>query len=206
MGAQEKSHMEPNHIPTEAELHQADAATLYGADGKPITFGSIRRPGNASSSRGFTLIFVRHWHCGLCMGYVSALSEEPALANERVVIIGHGAPEGIERYREMSEARSTIEIYADPKKELFRALGVTRTSLDMGSTKPAYQKGSMLSMIFGGVRESLGSGMLAFKGGDIAQLGADFIFNENGEVTFAHRMINSRDHTEVPDLVRAIQA
>ncbi|CAD6963663.1 unnamed protein product [Tilletia controversa] len=195
--------MEPNHIPTQAELQVADAATIYSSDGKALTFGSIR---TGDASRGFILIFVRHWHCGLCMGYVQTLSEEPGLANKRVVVVGHGAAEGIERYREMSEARASIEIYADPKKQLFSALGVTRKSLDMGGKTPSYQKGSVLAMVLHGVRESLGSGMLAFKGGDIAQLGADFIFNAQGEVTFAHRMVNSRDHTEVPDLVRAIEA
>ncbi|KAK0539622.1 L-rhamnose-1-dehydrogenase [Tilletia horrida] len=204
MGARTKSqHTEPNHLPTVGELQAADAATLFSSDGKPTTFGVIRA---AQPGRRLTLVFVRHWHCGLCAGYVSTLADEPAFADERVVIVGHGAAEGIERYREISGARSTFEIYADPKKVLFSALGVTRRSLDMGEKAPRYQKGSTLAMVLSGVRESLGSGLLAFKGGDIAQLGAEFVFNERGEAVFAHRMVNTRDHTEVPDLVQVLRA
>ncbi|KAL9938649.1 hypothetical protein V8E36_002368 [Tilletia maclaganii] len=203
MGATKNSHVEPNQLPSSAELEQADNVTVFGSDRKPVKFGAIR---NAEAGRRLTLVFVRHWHCGLCQAYASTLAMEDALKDERIVVIGHGSADGIERYREVSELPPRIELYADPKRQLFSALGVTRRSLDMGQKAPAYQKGSTLSMVLHGVAESLGSGLLAFKGGDIAQLGAEFVFDAQGRPTYAHRMVHTRDHTEIPDLVRAIQA
>ena len=39
-----------------------------------------------------------------------------------------------------------------------------------------------------------------FGGGDKKQLGAEFIFDSQGQCSFSHRMSNTRDHTEVADL------
>ncbi|KAK0551879.1 hypothetical protein OC846_002452 [Tilletia horrida] len=201
MGATKKAiHSDPNQIPTADEVKKADEATIYGADGKPVKFGSLR-----TSAAPFLAVFVRHWGCSFCMQYVEALAAEPQIANTRVLIIGHGAASGINHYREVSGALPAFEIYADPKKELFGALGVTRASLDMGAS-PGYQRGSDLSVIMRGVRATFKSGFGMFSGGSISQLGAEFYFNADGHVTFAHRMTNTRDHTEVPELVQAIKA
>ncbi len=46
--------------------------------------------------------------------------------------------------------------------------------------------------------KQIGSG-LALKGGDQKQVGGEFLF-EGGEVRWCHRMRNTRDHVEVPEL------
>lgn len=88
--------------------------------------------------------------------------------------------------------------------------------------QPAYFKGkSAVSLAISSVREAVGSGMLAFKGGEISLLGGEFVV-EGGECrrcadgwqghwltlshcpdskcTFAHRMKDTMDHTEVAEL------
>lgn len=47
--------------------------------------------------------------------------------------------------------------------------------------------------------QSLASGRKAFKGGDYWQVGGEFLF-ENGEAKWSHRMSNTRDHAEVPQI------
>lgn len=49
------------------------------------------------------------------------------------------------------------------------------------------------------VFQSLASGRKAFKGGDYWQVGGEFIF-EKGEAKWCHRMSNTRDHAEVPQI------
>ena len=67
--------------------------------------------------------------------------------------------------------------------------------------RPAYMRrhllvSSVLS-IGQGLRQ-IGSG-LALRGGDQKQVGGEFLF-EGGAVVWCHRMRNTRDHVEVPEL------
>jgi hypothetical protein len=115
-------------------------------------------------------------------------------------------------------------IYADPTKRLYEELGMTRT-LALGS-RPEYMRKSMLSSIALSVVQGLKqlkSGA-ATKGGDVQQVGGEFLFEplsfaalesgmepptpitplgEDGEekrVMWCHRMRNTRDHAEIPEL------
>ena len=47
--------------------------------------------------------------------------------------------------------------------------------------------------------QTLSHGRQMFKGGDFSQVGGEFLF-EDGQVTWCHRMKNTRDHAEVPAL------
>jgi AhpC/TSA antioxidant enzyme len=116
-------------------------------------------------------------------------------------------------------------IYADPTKRLYDELGMTRT-LAMGS-RPEYMRKSLLSTmvmsVVQGLKQIKSGG--ATKGGDVHQVGGEFLFEplsfatslengvepptpitsleEDGEdkrVTWCHRMRNTRDHAEIPEL------
>ena len=56
--------------------------------------------------------------------------------------------------------------------------------------------------------ESIGQGLRqgtkAFKGGDLSQVGGEFWVDSRGEVKWAHRMRNTRDHAEVPALLQVV--
>lgn len=109
-------------------------------------------------------------------------------------------------------------IYADPTKRLYNELGMTRT-LALGA-RPDYVRKSFLVGVAQSVLQGLKQikGGLAAKAGDIQQVGGEFLFEpiveegansavtpsgEDGpekRVTWCHRMRNTRDHAEIPEL------
>lgn len=66
----------------------------------------------------------------------------------------------------------------------------------MGSKKPDYLTKSMLAVTVQSIVKTIASGTDALKGGDVKQIGGEFLF-EGGEVVWCHRMQNTRDHAEV---------
>ena len=93
-------------------------------------------------------------------------------------------------------------IYADPTRKLYDLLGMTRT-LDLGPKSPEYMQKSLLSVMLTSFVQSLKSGWSATKGGDYRQVGGEFLF-EDGKVTWGHRMRNTRDHAEIPELRKVL--
>jgi hypothetical protein len=120
-------------------------------------------------------------------------------------------------------------IYADPTKKLYDALGMMRT-LNLGA-RPDYQRRSVAVGILQSVRQGLSmlKGGKAFQGGDMQQVGGEFLFEptematpiqspledddakqlggggylrgvEEKRVTWCHRMRSTRDHVEIPEL------
>lgn len=88
-------------------------------------------------------------------------------------------------------------IYAEPTRKLYDRLGMTRT-FELGY-KPAYMQTNMLINSVQSIFQGLGSGKKAWKGGDMKQVGGEFLF-DNGECTWAHRMKTTRDHMEVSEI------
>lgn len=122
-------------LPTPAQLAEADECEIFDKDSKPLKFSSIR-----FSSKTTIVLFVRHWGCGLCSGYLDEvirkfkpLFEEGSEESKRIqlIVIGHGGPEGIERYRKFA-GNIKCEIYADPEKKLYKALGIVNQLKEMG--------------------------------------------------------------------------
>lgn len=109
-------------------------------------------------------------------------------------------------------------IYADPTKKLYSELGMVRT-LTLGS-RPEYQRrgftANVLHSIVQGLKQ-IPAGR-AHVGGDVQQVGGEFLFEPVGDlgvspvtpgagemeeekrVVWCHRMKNTRDHAEVPEL------
>lgn len=144
-----------------------------------------------------------------------------------IAVVGCGDPSLIPMYQEATSC--PFPIYADPTRQLYDLLGMTRT-LDLG-TRPDYQRASLVTMaaqsVFQGIKQLKGG--KALKGGNYAQVGGEFlfepinintpasspaVFEENKElgitappadgedkrVTWCHRMKNTRDHAEIPEL------
>jgi hypothetical protein len=88
-------------------------------------------------------------------------------------------------------------VYADPTRKIYDIFGMTRT-FQLGA-KPAYMHTNMLINSVQSVFQGLKTGKNALKGGDMKQVGGEFLF-ENGECTWVHRMRNTRDHTDVTEL------
>ncbi len=109
-------------------------------------------------------------------------------------------------------------VYADPTQRLYKELGMTRT-LALGP-RPEYMRKSMLYSMAKSLVQGLKQikGGLVAKAGDLQQVGGEFLFEpvgdmtaspmgtpvlEDGEekrITWCHRMRNTRDHAEIPEL------
>lgn len=114
----------------------------------------------------------------------------------QIVVIGHGQPDLIPFY--VKETNCPFPIYADPTKQLYHVFGMTRT-LNMGSKAPEYMHDSVVVNAVKSIFQEFRAGRNMLKGGDIYQVGGEFLFEE-GNVTWCHRMRNTRDHAEVSEL------
>lgn len=160
------------------------------------------------------VIFIRHFFCGNCQEYLRELAAHPSLNsanleqhNLRVTIIGCGLPSLIASYRTMTGIPDSWQVYADPSTELYRSLGMHRT-LSMGTRRPQYIRrsltGNMLRSVWQGVRRIPEGDVLGAGSWDVN--GGEFLFEhaeqeDSWKISWCHKMTNSRDHTEVEDLV-----
>lgn len=154
------------------------------------------------------VIFIRHFFCGSCKEYVSALSQADGIpvdqlsaSNQQLVIIGCGQATLTDRYRK--ETNCPFPIFADPTQKLYDALGMTRT-LKLGEKKPDYIKTSLLMNVAKSALCQLTAGSAMFQGGDIHQVGGEFLIDQQGKILWSRKMQNTRDHTEMQDLRRIL--
>jgi len=83
---------------------------------------------------------------------------------------------------------------------------MTRRSTDPGpeEEKGSYVRHGIMSGIAMVVRNALRVGMPVWeRGGDVAQLGGEFVLGPGFECSFAHRMTNTRNHTPITDVLAA---
>jgi peroxiredoxin len=154
------------------------------------------------------VIFIRHFFCGSCKEYVCALSEkdgmtpsELSVANKRLIIIGCGQANLIEQY--IKDTKCPFPIYADPTQQLYDAFGMIRT-LNLGEKKPDYIKSSFVSNLAKSALSQLSAGTSMFQGGDIHQVGGEYLIDERGDIIWSHNMDNTRDHVEVKELRKVL--
>ncbi|KAL8662767.1 MAG: hypothetical protein Q9202_004459 [Teloschistes flavicans] len=201
-------------IPTRKELDKVADLPVLDPDGKPHTFKSLYTPSNKNERSRTLIIFIRHFFCGNCQEYLRSLcsSLPPSTLSAldppaKIVVVGCGQPNLIPMY--VRETECTYPIYADPSKQLYARLGMTRT-LSLGNKSPEYMQYSLPSAVVRAIYQGLRAGRDAFKGGDYFQVGGEFLFEDvddgNGEaaVSWCHRMKNTRDHAEVPEIRRRL--
>ncbi|KAJ9659946.1 hypothetical protein H2198_002836 [Neophaeococcomyces mojaviensis] len=170
------------------------------------------------------VVFIRHFFCGFCQEYLRQLIKEPllsptnlALHKLRVVVIGCGAPSLINSYHAVTGMPTVWQIYTDPSTELYRLFDMHRT-LSMGSRSPRYVQRSMTIAML----RSIVQGVKRIPEGDVGGAGGlninggEFLFTfqdtqplgrpnfDDWRLSWCHRMRNSRDHTEVEDLLRVL--
>ncbi|KAH9866125.1 hypothetical protein J1614_008689 [Plenodomus biglobosus] len=189
-----------NDLPSETDLARVDDLLVLDAQGQSRPFKELYRAPHIAPRQ--LIIFIRHFFCGNCQEYLrtisSSIKPEDLLAlpvPTSIIVIGCGRPELIPMYTEATS--SPFPIYAEPTRKLYDHLGMTRT-FDLGS-KPAYMQTNLLINSVQSIFQGLSTGKNALKGGDMKQVGGEFLF-ENGKCTWAHRMKNTRDHAEVSEL------
>ncbi|KAG0646237.1 hypothetical protein D0Z07_8292 [Hyphodiscus hymeniophilus] len=144
-----------------------------------------------------------------------------------IAVVGHGSHSLIPMYANVTHC--PFPIYADPTKHLYNALGMVRT-LNMGTRPEYQRRGTVKGMwqsVVQGISNLKGG--KALQGLDWHQVGGEFLFEpidmstpitspefevnkqlngafprdgyvEEKQVTWCHRMKNTRDHAELPEL------
>lgn len=87
------------------------------------------------------VLFIRHFFCGLCQDFLSFLSSKVKPSDlqakgAKLIVVGCGDWKLIPEYRGMLGL--PFPVYADYSKESYIALGMTRRTLDGGTTNPEY--------------------------------------------------------------------
>lgn len=189
-----------NDLPSSEDLSRVDDLLVLDAQGQSRPFKELYKAPHIAPRQ--LIIFIRHFFCGNCQEYLRTLSSsikpEDLLAlpvPTSITVIGCGRPELIPMYTEATSC--PFPIYAEPTRKLYDHLGMTRT-FDLGS-KPAYMQTNMLINSVQSIFQGLSTGKNALKGGDMKQVGGEFLF-ENGECMWAHRMKTTRGHAEVSEL------
>ncbi|KAJ7159254.1 AhpC/TSA antioxidant enzyme-domain-containing protein [Mycena crocata] len=190
-------------LPEVSSLDLASKCQVADVKGNKIEFGSI------FAHQKTVVVFIRHFFCGSCQGYVEHLASVPEAALEsagtKIVVIGCGEWKVIEAYMEITGFRGPI--YADPSLALYHALGmdITNTITAAVDQRPSYiQMG-----FFENVWTSLKRGPFKYpsllgKQGNADQNGGDFVLGPGLKCEFAHRMQHTQDHIEVVDLMKVV--
>ncbi|GAA5829740.1 hypothetical protein JCM3766R1_001285 [Sporobolomyces carnicolor] len=185
----------PTLHPTPQQLARAQQLAVWSEQGEQVQLGSLMR-----SEKGGKCIVI---FCQDFLSYLTSKITPEVLAqhNLKLSIVGCGDWELIKPYRE--NLATPFDIYADPTKETYVALGMTLRTLDMGGKTPEYQKSGMIGNIFGSIVKAFKiGGIFGKNAGDQKQLGGEFVF-ANGEPIYTHRMENTRGHAPLAELFEA---
>ncbi|GAA5824261.1 hypothetical protein JCM11251_001585 [Rhodosporidiobolus azoricus] len=96
-----------------------------------------------------------------------------------------------------------FQVYADPTKKSYEKLGMTLRTLDMGSTKPEYQREGMFMNALTSIFRVFSVFKTPLGAGDSKQLGGEFVFSA-GQPIYVHRMENTRGHAPLDELLKAM--
>ncbi|KAK8180653.1 AhpC/TSA antioxidant enzyme-domain-containing protein, partial [Phyllosticta citribraziliensis] len=193
-------------LPSQKDVDRCADMLVLGADGESRPFKSLYS-GEGVATRQL-IIFVRHFFCGNCQEFLRTLcaSITPDALLQLgtptfITVVGCGRPELIPAYAQTTGC--PFPIFADPTTRLYAQLGMQR-SLSLGHKKPDYlNRTSVVQTTVAGIYQSIKSGRGALQGGDIRQIGGEVLF-EDEQVTWIHRMKNTRDHSEIQELRRVL--
>ncbi|KAL9125459.1 MAG: hypothetical protein Q9217_005344 [Psora testacea] len=188
-----------DNLPTIPDLEEAGKIEVFDKDKKRRTFKSLHA-GSKEDKMKVLVVFIRHFFCGNCQEYVRMLSQSipPSQLSTlqpptEIIVVGCGQPDLIPMYEKTTNC--AFPVYADPSKKLYDILGMIRT-LNLGKKSPEYMQESMLRAVLRSIYQELRAGRNMLSGGDFWQVGGEFLFEE-GQVSWCHRMRNTRDHAEI---------
>ncbi|KAK2748051.1 hypothetical protein FQN55_004600 [Onygenales sp. PD_40] len=203
-----------NLCPSESVLRKVARIPILDAEGKEQLFEDLYMPSRPGETKRVLVIFIRHFFCGSCQEYITALSSSiPSQSvlppNTTIAIVGCGANSLIPMYEEVTKC--PFPIYTDPTQRLYTLFGMTRT-LNRGSYAPEYAQSSLASLVVKGITQGL-KRMLAgdmLQSGDKQQNGGELLFEAeitdpvtsdmkgyNVKVPWCHLMENTRNHSEI---------
>ncbi|KZV94733.1 hypothetical protein EXIGLDRAFT_766890 [Exidia glandulosa HHB12029] len=185
--------------PSEEQLERAAALDILAHDGARVRFGDLFR------NQRTIVLFIRHFWCPLCQDYMYSVARslDPAAldrAGVRLVIVSNGSPSMIKSYRQIFRLPPSIPLFTDPSRALYNAMGMTRRTLDAGPepAKGEYVRHGYWPGIGMVVKNALKTRMpLTANGGDVKQLGGEFILGPGLACSYTSRMSTTRSHTSI---------
>lgn len=186
------------HPPSMLQLFEASQCLVYNEDGQEVLFGDIYK------KRRTLVCFLRHWWCGFCQQFAMSVRNIDPLplkkANLDFVIVGQGDWHVIKAYREVMQVQ--YPMFADPKRNVYRALGMTLRTNDANPAcaRPDYASMSMTKGILVAIKKGLFD-MPIRNPGDMKLLGGDFILGPGLQCSFTHRMTTADGHMDIPRIL-----
>lgn len=189
-------------IPTTEQLETAGELDILDLNGGKLKFKSV------FESQKTAVVFIRHFFCGSCLSYVQNLARVSQTSLEaagtRIVVIGCGEAEFIKKYKETSGFQG--DVYADPSRAVFRAMGMTLENLKLNppeEKRASYLKDeSIVTIVLAGMKRAFGAPGLIGKQGNIFQLGGEFVLGPGNQCTFVSRMEHTMQHASVEELMK----
>ncbi|KAL1736083.1 hypothetical protein EV714DRAFT_242416 [Schizophyllum commune] len=187
-----------NRLPTPEQLERAARLPVISEAGSEVPFYDLWK------GQKTIVVFIRHFWCPMCQDYMFSISRSVSAkalrqAGVELVVISNGSFKMIPSYRKIF--RTPFALYTDPTHAVYNALGMTIQSLEKGP-RPSYIKHGMAGGIAMVVGNAFKSGMPLFAdGGDISQLGGEFVMGPGLTCSFAHRMRYTRAHTSILTVV-----
>lgn len=174
-------------------LQPGDAAPEFQAQ---LPEGGIVRLADYRDQR-LLLIFVRHLACLPCQehlfeveGRLSAIGR----SGTRVLVVSFDAFDQVREYRSLLNL--SFPVAADTARVAYKAYGLTQASfLQTWHPKTLWR---YLVLLCKGRKFKRPK-----KGDDLSQLGADFIINANGIISYAHYSVRPDDRPAIAELVNA---
>lgn len=188
------------HPPTRAEMDEAADLLIYNENKDMVRFGDLFR------ERRTLVCFLRHWFCPMCQEFSMSMKQIDPLPLERadlgLVIVGQGHPHVISAYKRVMGVPEWIQMFADPSRRIYRALGMTMRTNDPGPVcaKPDYITMSMMKGSMAAIKKGVVD-MPIRNPGDLKLLGGEFIFGPGVQCSFVHRMMTTRGHLDVPRIL-----
>jgi len=193
-------------MPTLEQVRAAASLYVVAESGVRVRFGELWE------GEQTVVIFLRHFRASACQDYVRSIASDVNVdilrrAGLKIVLLGIGSHTFITPYRNVTGTR--LPIFTDPSCSLHRALGMTLKTTYPG---PDSERGHYVTYgTLGSIRRTLTDVItrklpVFERGGDITQLGGEFIFGPGMACAFAHRMKHTRAHRSILDLAATAAA
>jgi peroxiredoxin len=161
----------------------APAFEVRDARGEALSLASLR-------GKKVVVIFLRHLGCPLCRMELAELKRRREEIGAEVIVFVESSDESVAQFAQRSDVK--FHLVADPHKRVYSAYGVERGKL------AAYLAPGALA---GALRATFRGHMHGRCEGSELQLPGDFIVDEQGKVSFAHRGRHIADNTPLDTLL-----
>ncbi|KAJ6501043.1 AhpC/TSA antioxidant enzyme-domain-containing protein, partial [Mycena vitilis] len=187
-----------SRLPTHQQLLEAAELPVISESGVRVPFGNLWQ------GQETIVCFIRHFWCPLCQDYMFSISRNVSpdilrSAGMDLVVISNGSFEMIKSYRRIF--RTPFALYTDPSHKVYNTLGMSLQTLEKGP-RGNYVRHGLVGGIGMVVANAVKVGMPVWKqGGEISQLGGEFVLGPGMTCSWVHRMKFTRNHIPILEVL-----